>query len=153
MGLQDSFFVEWDNSYSVGVPAIDHQHRFLIHRIRDLQEAMAAGSAGEMLAPLIHNLVTYTKFHFAYEERLYADRGYVNIQHHKEFHSDMTRQVAEMGNALKNKKLNAGAPVMLFLKHWLVDHILGEDMVAFGRKQDGPERLPASVGGLKSTEG
>jgi hemerythrin-like metal-binding protein len=135
MGIHDSFFVEWDDSYSVGVEAIDQQHRFLITRIRDLQEAMAAGEAGAMLAPLIRNLVTYTKYHFAYEERLYAERGYGDIQHHKEFHSDMAQQVMKMGNALKNGKLNAGAPVMAFLKHWLVDHILGEDMVAFGKKE------------------
>ena len=132
--MHDTFFVEWDDSFSVGVPAIDQQHRFLILKIRDLQEAMAAGSAGAMLAPLIHNLVTYTKFHFAYEERLYAERGYQDIDDHKEFHSEMAQQVIEMGDALKNDKLHAGAPVMAFLKHWLVDHILGKDMVAFGKK-------------------
>jgi hemerythrin-like metal-binding protein len=148
MGLQDTFFVEWDTSYSVGVAAIDQQHRFLIGRIRDLQEAMAAGSAGAMLAPLIHNLITYTKFHFAYEEQLYAQRGYADLQRHKEFHSDMARQVVEMGNSLKTSKPQARAPVMAFLKHWLVDHILGEDMVAFGKKEPAqagpnPRRVPA----------
>ena len=135
MRVHDPFFVEWDDRYSVGVRAIDQQHRFLIRKIRDLQEAMAAGNAGAMLAPLLQNLVIYTKFHFAYEEQLYAERGYGNIRQHMEFHSDMARQVTEMGNALKNNKLHAGAPVMAFLRHWLVDHILGEDMAAFGKKK------------------
>jgi hemerythrin-like metal-binding protein len=135
MGAYDSFFVEWDDRYSVGVRAIDRQHLFLIRRIRDLQEAMAAGSAAAMLAPLIHDLVTYTKFHFAYEERLYEERGYEDIQHHREFHSDMARQVTEMEDAVKNNRLHARAPVMAFLKHWLVDHILGEDMAAFRKQQ------------------
>jgi len=96
---------------------------------------MAAGSAGAMLAPLIHSLVTYTNFHFAYEGRLYAERSYPGIERHLELHAEMARQVTEMGNALKDKRLRAGAPVMAFLKRWLVDHILGEDMVAFGKKE------------------
>jgi hemerythrin-like metal-binding protein len=135
MGNDDQYFVEWNDRYSVGVPTIDQQHRFWIRRTRDLQEAMAAGGAGALLAPLIQNLVTYTRFHFAYEERLYAERGYKDIQHHKERHADMTQQVAELLNALKSNKLRARAPVMAILKHWLVDHILEEDMVAFGKKR------------------
>jgi hemerythrin-like metal-binding protein len=140
MEALDRFFVEWDNNYSVGVPAIDQQHRFLILKIRELQEAMAAGSAGVMLAPLIHNLITYTNFHFAYEERLYAERGYRELPSHKELHGELARQVTEMGNDLKSNRLRAGAPVMAFLQRWMVGHILGDDMFAFGiRKRESPD--------------
>jgi len=134
MKILNSFFVEWDDRFSVGNAEIDQQHRFLISKIRDLQEAMAAGSAGAMLAPLINDLGTYTKYHFAYEEQFCAERGYGDIQRHKKLHSDLARQVAEMGDALKNNKLHSGAPVMAFLKNWLVDHILGEDMAVFGKE-------------------
>lgn len=128
------FLVKWDDSFSVGVPEIDQQHRFLILRIRDLQEAMVAGSTGAMLAPLIHDMVTYTHYHFAYEGRLYAQRGYADIQRHLELHAEMALQVSKLGTALKENRLRAGTPIMVFLQRWLVDHILGEDMVAFGIK-------------------
>lgn len=134
MDDRDRFFVNWDDSYSVGVPEIDRQHRFLILKIRDLQEAMADGSTGAMLAPLIRNLVTYTRYHFSFEGRLYAQRGYPDIRHHLELHAQMSRQVTKLGIALKDGKLHAGTPVMLFLQRWMVDHILGEDMIAFGIK-------------------
>jgi hemerythrin-like metal-binding protein len=131
---RNRFLVNWDDSYSVGVQEIDQQHRFLILRIRDLQEAMVAGSTGAILAPFIHDLVTYTHYHFAYEGRLYASRGYPDIQRHLELHAEMSRQVTRLGTALKENRLRAGTPVMVFLQRWLVDHILGEDMVAFGIK-------------------
>jgi len=142
MAFQEWAFVEWDDRYSVGVQPIDQQHRFLIQKIRDLQEAMAAGTAREMLAPLINNLVTYTEYHFAYEAKLYAERGYADLERHLELHAAMVKQVTDMGNALKSNKLRAGAPVMAFLRHWLIDHILGEDMFAFGKKErvQGAER-------------
>ena len=134
MGIDDRYFVAWDDRYRVGVQAIDQQHRFLILKIRELQEAMVAGNTGALLAPLIHNLLTYTHFHFAYEERLYAERGYGDIRSHLDLHAGLVRQVTELGDALKNDRLRVGAPVMTLLQHWLVDHILGDDMVAFGVK-------------------
>jgi hemerythrin-like metal-binding protein len=128
------FLVRWDPSYSVGADEIDRQHRFLIFKIRDLQEAMAAGSAAGMLAPLIHNLATYTRYHFAFEGRLYGERGYPDLDRHLALHAHLAQQVTDLGTALQSGKLHAGAPVLAFLQHWLVDHILGEDIEAFSYK-------------------
>jgi hemerythrin len=139
MRIHNRYFVEWRESYSVGVQDIDHQHRFLILKILDLQEAMASGTTGAILTPLVHNLVTYTRYHFSYEARLYAERGYGGIRRHLELHAELARQVTELGISLKNNKLRTGAPVMAFLQHWLVDHILGEDMFAFGIRVPGRE--------------
>lgn len=132
MDSYDKFLVEWDDRYCVGVKAIDQQHRFLILKIRALQKAMAAGETAEALGPLIHNLGIYTRFHFAFEERLFVERGFKDIRRHQESHAGLAQQVAELESDHRNGMVRTGAPVVSFLLHWLVEHILGEDLPAFG---------------------
>jgi len=131
MSSLNTFFIEWEDQYSVGVPAIDQQHRYLITIIRELQEAMVAGRTAEVLSTLIHKLVTYTNYHFTYEETLYHKQGYAEIEDHKKLHGRMVAQVMKMEEAASAGRLRTGAPLIAFLKRWLTDHILGEDQQAF----------------------
>lgn len=131
MPSTNALFVEWDDRYSVGVYAIDQQHRYLVTIIRELQEAMVAGRASEVLLPVIRKLVTYTNFHFAYEEKVYRAHGYGLLEDHRKFHRRMVDQIVKMEEAAKSGRLRAGAPLMAFLRGWLIDHILGEDQHAF----------------------
>ena len=144
-----NLFVEWDDRYRVGVPAIDRQHRYLIAIIRELQEAMAAGTTTEVLATLIRRLVTYTHYHFAYEEGLYGEKEYSGIREHRKLHKHMAEQVSRLEQSVKAGKLRVGAPVVAFLQRWLTEHILGEDLEAFHevllKESDPPmEEMPKS---------
>jgi len=124
-------FIAWDDRYSVGVRSIDRQHRFLISIIRQLQEAMVEGRAREVLSLLARKLVMYTHKHFESEEAFFRERGYAGAERHREQHREMARQIMEMQQAVKDGKLRIGTPVLVFLKGWLVDHVLGEDQIAF----------------------
>ena len=126
-----SYFVEWEDRYSVGVPAIDRQHRVLVSMIRQLQEAMASGSTRELLVPLAHKLTTYTVYHFQWEEQFYQREGFSQIEAHRVLHRHMADQVSRMAQASHEGRLKAGTPILIFLQHWLIDHILGEDKGAF----------------------
>ena len=70
----------------------------------------------------------YTKFHFAREEKFFAQTGYPAAVPHKQQHDALTRQVLDV-----QQKYAAGATatlsldVMHFLKNWLVNHIQGSD--------------------------
>jgi len=126
-----SYLVEWEDRYSVGVPPIDRQHRVLVSMIRQLQEAMASGSTRELLVPVAHKLMTYTVYHFQWEEQFYRREGFSRIEAHSGLHKHMADQVIRMAAAAHEGRLKAGRPILVFLQHWLIDHILGEDKGAF----------------------
>ncbi|HUI57595.1 MAG TPA: bacteriohemerythrin [Bryobacteraceae bacterium] len=147
-----SFFVAWDERYSVGVWFIDRQHRFLISLIRQLQEAMVGGCAREMLSPLFRKLVTYTHYHFASEESFFRERGYAGIERHREQHRGMARQIIEMQEAVSCGKLRMGAPVHAFLRNWLVEHVLGDDQAAFREIEAAGNAAIGSGGGAGADE-
>ena len=118
----------WTDKLSVGVGVIDDDHKKLVGMVNELYDAMQAGHGKEKLGRILDELVKYTKFHFAREEKFFAETGYPAAGPHKQQHEALTRQVLDV-----QKKYNAGATatlsvdVMQFLKNWLITHIQGSD--------------------------
>jgi len=119
--------VSWDESFRVGVKSIDDQHKFLVDLIAKLQSAMASGTARTILVELIADLILYTKYHFAWEEQILEQHAYPELETHRAQHADLTRQVLELQAQLESSRLKIGSPVLVFLRHWLLDHICGSD--------------------------
>ena len=122
-------FFEWTEDLNVGVKSINDQHKKLVAMVNDLHDAMEKGQGAAALGKTLDGLVDYTKTHFAYEERLFADTGYADAATHKGEHDKLTATVVAV-----QEKYNGGAgdslsgDVMRFLKSWLVNHIQGTDM-------------------------
>src|SRR5512145_1028561 len=96
MGRQENgplAFIDWKESYSVGLPDIDLQHQRLIGIINRLHEAMKTGSAHALIVRVLDDLVAYTQEHFAYEERLITAAGYAHAAEHARKHRAMVAQV------------------------------------------------------------
>jgi hemerythrin len=118
----------WTDKLSVGVGVIDEDHKKLVGMVNELYDAMQAGQGRDSLGRILNGLVQYTKFHFAREEKFFAQTGYPAAVPHKQEHDALTRQVLDV-----QQKYAAGATatlsldVMQFLKNWLVNHIQGSD--------------------------
>jgi hemerythrin len=118
----------WTDKLSVGVAALDDDHKKLVTMLNELYDAMQAGHGRDSLGRILDGLVQYTKMHFAREEKFFAQTGYLAAGPHKQEHEALTRQVLDV-----QKKYAAGAvttlslDVMHFLKNWLVNHIQGSD--------------------------
>jgi len=57
-------FMVWTKVISVGVTAMDDDHKKLIDIINKLHDGIVAGHKKEILAAVLDHLVDYTKFHF-----------------------------------------------------------------------------------------
>jgi len=118
----------WTDKLSVGVGVIDDDHKKLVGMVNELYDAMQAGHGKASLGRILDGLVQYTKFHFAREEKFFAQTGYPAAVPHKQEHDALTRQVLDV-----QQKYAAGAgstlslDVLHFLKDWLVKHIQGSD--------------------------
>ena len=117
----------WKDSYSIGVPDIDAQHRQLYKLADDLHQALNAGQGKDALAAVLKSLIDYTKTHFAAEERLMQRCGYSGLAAHKAQHEDLTRKVIDLQQQMQAGKLMLSIEVMRFLSDWLRQHIGGSD--------------------------
>ena len=119
--------ITWKDEFSVGVTEFDNQHKVLIDLINKLHDAMRAGTGKQALSEILEELVSYTKFHFANEEKHFSQYSYPEISSHKLEHDKLTRQVMEFQRDYNEGKSSMSIDVMSFLKDWLIKHIGGID--------------------------
>jgi hemerythrin len=117
-----SMFI-WKEEYTVGHAAIDTQHKRLFQLADDLHSAMAAGKGSAALSAILTNLVSYTKLHFADEERLMKECNYPEYLHHKKEHDELTAKVVAFQSDFAANRVAITVQLMHFLKDWLSHHI------------------------------
>lgn len=142
-------FVEWNESYAVGIDEVDRQHRELFARFEELMNAIGAGRGKEELLPLAGFLDEYAAVHFRDEEELHRTHHYPEAGFHREAHAVFQRKLA----ALREEIGTNGISNLLVIQtgrtlfHWLVEHVCGRDR-HFGEfmKRGGAERIEAFAG-------
>ena len=88
--------LHWEKRYSVGIEAVDHEHRELIDLINRLyEEARARGSKVAVLG-FFGDLFKAISAHFALEERIMRERGYDQLVQHKNDHERLLDEIRDI---------------------------------------------------------
>jgi hemerythrin-like metal-binding protein len=121
------FFV-WDESMSVGNPELDVDHKRLIGIINRLWVAEDNGNR-QVIEFVLDDLVHYTEVHFKREEDM-MDRGdYPDFQRHRRIHQAICQRLEEIRwEYFQGIREELRGEILEFLKDWLNEHILVEDM-------------------------
>ena len=123
----DGKLLRWGPDLSVGVEAMDEQHRRLVDLVNTLYQAMRGGQAGEVLQEVLDELVDYTRTHFGREESMMSLHGYPELGKHRQEHEALVERVADLQERLRAGKAALGVDALNFLKSWLIHHIQGTD--------------------------
>jgi hemerythrin len=121
-------FIEWQQSMSVGVDAFDNEHKQLISFLNGLNHALVVKSTQKTMEDILNRLVRYTVIHFNHEEEYMKLYEYPEYEAHKKQHIDLATQVKDFSQRLAEGKGSFSLELMIFLKDWLTNHILGTDM-------------------------
>jgi len=120
--------MEWTEEMSVGVQVIDDDHKKLIGMLNDLNDGVITGKNNRSLESVIDALLRYTKYHFAREERFFAETGYPGGAAHKAEHDLLARRVSNLQTRFEaGQSLELSLEALAFLKDWLTGHIMGSD--------------------------
>ncbi|MBI5108220.1 MAG: hemerythrin family protein [Rhodocyclales bacterium] len=131
--------IVWRDAFSIGYRQIDDDHRHLLDLINIVEGVLTGEYALGRLFDAIDDLATYTRQHFALEERLMMAAMYPGIDRHKAAHRELIEQLQKAAKPIR--ELKAAEPLSTLtipeeardalvglLRHWLVDHIIKEDM-------------------------
>lgn len=121
----------WSDKLSVGVRKFDEEHKQLVRLVNQLHEAMKSGQGKQVMSGILQSLVSYTRNHFAAEERLLQAHNYPDYAQHKKEHNLLTLSVLDLQKQYQEGTIFLSQKVMDFLKDWLASHIQGQDM-AYG---------------------
>lgn len=120
-------FVEWKESYSVGIESIDNDHKKLLGLINQLQSAAHYHTDSELVDETLKQLLEYTEYHFSREEEMMKKCEYPEYEQHKQQHAEMISQVYNFVDQYRNDGTRSIEEVAIYLKNWLVNHINGTD--------------------------
>lgn len=121
--------ITWQDSYSVGVPQIDEDHKLLISLINQLDDSIRGGQGRDVVGSVLNVLQEYTRGHFGREELLMEKAGYPDLAPHRREHRKLADQVRDIvARYHAGTDGHVDSDVLTFLKTWLTGHILGVDM-------------------------
>jgi methyl-accepting chemotaxis protein len=130
-------FIQWSNDYSVMVDAMDQQHKVLIALINELNQAIEVGAAKTVIGNVLIKLVDYAVNHFRQEEEYMRSINYPEYDSHIKVHKSFIQKTDElMGVFKEHGHTKITADVVVFLKDWLVNHIMKMDK-KYGLKTKG----------------
>ena len=118
----------WDDSWNVNVRELDGQHRMLATLICDLHDALKYARSLETINGVFDEVVEYTEYHFAAEERLMRDSRFPGYLLHKAVHDDARLRLADLRERFEQGgRAAVSAAAFEFMRDWLLSHIEVED--------------------------
>ena len=121
--------IEWKPRMSVGVSALDDDHRKLFDLLNQLHDVVRGTAERDEVVSIVADLVAYTEYHFECEERLMRLGRYPGLEDHTRIHRDMRRRMVSFQQKFLDAPTDANVLALYdYVSDWLVRHILGEDM-------------------------
>ncbi len=125
---EDSGPIVWTPALSVGISAIDDQHRLLFGLINDLAELRASGRGREGLVQLIRKLIPFSDAHFVAEEEVMIESDFPLFAAHRHEHQQFLKQLAGFVNDYAQDRRELTDEMMVFLKTWWFRHTSESDL-------------------------
>lgn len=123
-----SFFIKWQDNYSVGHSILDNQHKYLLNIINDLYGSMISKNREGDYGELLKELTKYTNVHFVFEEKILEKIGFQEINDHLACHIEMKKEISLLEVKMATLENEWRLDLLIFLKTWWLDHILKQDM-------------------------
>ncbi len=120
--------IEWCDQYSVGLEIFDSEHKKLVAIINELHDSFERGVDRSVAEHALDELVEYTVTHFGHEEQYFEEWGYPDKAAHVISHQQLRGQVLEYrASVLAKGGIEMALELIVFLRFWLLGHIMSED--------------------------
>ncbi len=119
--------LNWNESYSVGAPALDIQHKSLFEIINQLNTACAQDLGKKEMLAIIQKLYTYSATHFRDEEALLEKKQCSLLSDQQTHHAIFLDYVIELEQKVTRGVTHVDEEILTFLNTWWQEHILKID--------------------------
>jgi hemerythrin-like metal-binding protein len=114
-----SLHLDWNESFTVGIPSLDAQHRVLF----DIANSIPERADEQLAGTCILRLFKYTREHFQAEESEMRKMGYPKLSQHVEIHNQLIDRLSKI-SAKPPDTDASNIEFKRFVLHWIVDHIM-----------------------------
>ncbi len=114
----------WTSDLSVGVAALDEQHKQLLSIINDLIDHEDETIHSETVSSAFGRLISYTRQHFALEEEVMRTHAFPGFNEHRARHIAFTENLIDMMLGFDKMTMQ---DLIEFLVDWFDNHIRHDD--------------------------
>ena len=118
-----------DELHSMGIAALDNQHKEIANLVNQITDTIANGSIGGALGRLVNELISVSQSHFVNEQELMAAYGFPGLHSHVEEHLELLRQLDNLYDDIVSSRRERAGLIAAFLCDWTETHILKSDKV------------------------
>lgn len=126
-GILHMALIEWRPEYSVGDPAVDHEHRELIDLVNTIAAAMLDRRPAGEIEGCFGDLLRSISAHFALEERQMREVGYDQMAAHKADHERLIDTLRDIMDGSGDKPAASVDRLAAALEAWFADHFRTHD--------------------------
>jgi|SRR5215510_4060007 len=119
--------LHWKDHYSVGIEAVDHEHRELIDLINRLHAELMEKGAVLTVEAFFGDLFTGISAHFALEERFMREHRYDQFPQHKADHERLLDEIRGMMDEVAAEEKIDSAELATRLDAWFSRHFETHD--------------------------
>ena len=114
--------LKWKPDYSLGIPAVDFEHREMIGMINDVYANLGESSNPEEIESALEDIYAGISSHFALEERHMRDAGYEEYEDHKDQHEDLLDQIRDLMDGFADDPVSGRENLQKSLSDWFSKH-------------------------------
>ncbi len=127
--MNDEVLFQWSDDYKIGNAIIDREHIYIFDLLRRLHEVVENEEGDRStVVTVLSELLDYTQTHFRKEEELMRRNDYAEYEEHLFAHDGLINKVEDLIEEYQDGEPVLTYEVMLFLKDWLLVHILQMDI-------------------------
>lgn len=120
---------KWDDAMSVGVKAMDDDHKKMMSLINRLYEAVKKNKESNVLESTFTELFAYIDRHIENEERLLKNAGFPKLPAHKKEHRACIKELRTIyAQYMADKERMLSLDLLAMLCSWWKKHVLVSDM-------------------------
>lgn len=119
--------LHWEKRYSVGIEAVDHEHRELVELINRLHEQAKVQGSKVAVLGFFGDLYKAVSAHFALEERFMREKHYDELGAHKGDHERLLDEIRDMMEDYEINDLFAEQVLAQRLDAWFSRHFESHD--------------------------
>lgn len=120
--------IRWTPEYQIGHEQIDREHRNLFECVNRFYDAWSERQDRREVSLLLSQLIQYAEQHFRNEEEIMRQTGYLSAAEHAVKHEGLVEAVFDLAQKLEDRAFNPSHDTTMFLRAWLTEHILHDDM-------------------------
>ena len=114
--------LQWKQEYSVGIDAMDDEHREMMNLINDVYAKLASDPSAVQVDDCLGVVYNTISMHFALEEKLMRENHYSEYEAHKDEHEELLDQLRDLMDDFHADPKSGGTRLASSLSDWFAGH-------------------------------